>query len=460
MKHRMLIVFILCSLVAGVLPLSAEIGFDWGFRERIRNTYMNNNADFSSADDKNDFFRFRTNLWGSMSYKAFTAKIQFTNEFRKYMIIPDGKKGDFTLDEIIIDNLYLNWTSQGSVPVSVTLGRQNLIYGEGFILLEGAPWDGSRAIYHDAIKMSFKLDNTTIDLLGIDNTQLEERLPAIPLGDLENSEGLPKNADGEQWMNDSHEQAFGIYAVQKREASQYEGYYFMKKEGPEAWIGSPPVNEDLTLHTLGGRALLPVAEDLKLTTEWAYQFGKRGDLSQSAYGGYAYLTYNLNSEKKMNVMGGFNLLSGDDPSTDDNEGWNPIFSRWPKWSELYIYSQVMESVRGTHKVAYWTNTFSPYVKYNVNVTPNVSMQACYYHLRALQDASFWNPNALSEGKTRGDEFQLLFKFKFTKCLSGHFLFDYFLPGDFYQQIDAGGSRIESNLENAVFIRGELMYTLP
>ncbi|MDZ7725143.1 MAG: hypothetical protein U5R06_20585 [candidate division KSB1 bacterium] len=185
-----------------------------------------------------------------------------------------------------------------------------------------------------------------------------------------------------------------VYAVQKRESSRYEGYYFMKKEGARAWIGSPYGDEDLTLHTLGGRVQGPVEDNLSLTTEWAYPFGKRGDFNQSAYGGYAYLTYNLNPEKKMNVMGGFNLLSGDDPSTDDNEGWNPIFSRWPKWSELYIYSQVMETVRGRHKVAYWTNTFSPYVKYNMNVTPNISMQACYYHLQSLQDASFWNPGAM------------------------------------------------------------------
>ncbi len=38
-------------------------------------------------------------------------------------------------------------------------------------------------------------------------------------------------------------------------------------------------------------------------------------------------------------------MSGDDPSTDDNEGWDPLFSRWPKWSELYIYSLATEGGR-------------------------------------------------------------------------------------------------------------------
>ena len=34
-----------------------------------------------------------------------------------------------------------------------------------------------------------------------------------------------------------------------------------------------------------------------------------------------------------------------------SENWDPLFSRWPKWSELYIYTQFRET-----GVAYWTNT--------------------------------------------------------------------------------------------------------
>ncbi|MDZ7725142.1 MAG: hypothetical protein U5R06_20580 [candidate division KSB1 bacterium] len=151
-----------------------------------------------------------------MSYSSFTAKVRFTNEFRKYLIIPDGKEGDFTLDEIFIDNLYVNWKSQGDIPLSVTLGRQNLIYGEGFILLDGNPWDGSRSIYPDAIKVSFKLDNTTVDLLGIGDNRVDKRFPTIALGDLDNSEGLPKNADEQQWLNDSHEQALCVCGAKTR----------------------------------------------------------------------------------------------------------------------------------------------------------------------------------------------------------------------------------------------------
>jgi len=443
---------ILAATILILTPLYAQqSSVDWGFRERVRNTYMNNNQDFNEdSDDEYDFFRIRTNVWGSYSFSKFTAKLQLTNEFRSYTVLPEAKEGNFTFDEIIIDNLFVNWNSGGENPFSVTVGRQNLIYGEGFILLEGAPWDGSRAIYHDAVKLSLKRGPTTIDLLGISNTRKEKRLPVVQFGNLQNKpEGLPKDEDGDQWMNDGLEQALGLYAVHNcQTGARYDVYYFLKMTDPDPWIDFGAPEDKLTLNTIGGRAVYPFSSSLNLTTEWAYQIGSQGDFKQNSYGGYAYLSYLLNPENKAKLTGGFNLLSGDDPDTQDNEGWNPLFSRWPKWSELYIYSQVMETVQGAHKVAYWTNTFSPYLKFDMAISPKISLQACYYHLEALHKTHLWSPEP-TPGTTRGDELQLLLKFNFMKGLTGHFLFDYFMPGNFYPEPRTDG----------VFIRGELMYTL-
>jgi len=450
-------VLIVCFLflLTMSIPLLAEPGFKWGFRERLRHTYMNNNMDFNpDRDDEQGFFRVRTNLWGQYDFNEhFSARAMLTNEFRYYTIVrqsdQDADKKN-TLDEIVFDNLYLRYTTGGENPVTVILGRQNLIYGEGFILLEGNPWDGSRTIFHDALKISIKRGDITADVLAISNPRRDARLPKVNFSSSgESYLGLPKNSDGEQFLNDGHEEALGLYIQRKPSGGpQLEGYYFYKTEQPEyvlpAFAG---ITEDqmskLVTHTIGGRLSLPLADRLDLTTEWAYQTGAQADNKVGAYGGYANIGYVLVPERKGKLTAGVNVLSGDDPETADVEGWNPIFSRWPKWSELYIYSQTIENIGGGRKVAYWTNTLAPNVKFVMDISNKVNMTLWFHHLQAMQ------ASGPGDGKARGNEFQLWLKVGISKHFTGHFLYDYFIPGDFYPD----------PLANASFIRFELMYTL-
>lgn len=448
----------LLALASGVWAQDSGSKFKFGITERLRNTYYNNITDYRSTetvgagqekavinDDEIDFMRVRTNVWAQYSFTpnlmVFT---QLTNEFRPYLIQPEAKEKDFTFDEIFIDNLYLKWTVGSTMPVTFTIGRQNLMYGEGFVLMDGSPWDGSRSIYNDAVKVSLKKGSTTIDLLGISNTAIEERLPVLRGGDLQ--DGKIKGQPKDQPMNDNLEQAIGLYMVRKGEAGcQFEGYFIYKTEEPEPNIktGNAPLDK-LELSTLGARYSRPLIEKLSITTEWAYQFGSQGSIDQKSYGGYAYLSYLVHEKTKGALSGGLTLLSGDDPETTENEGWNPVFSRWPKWSELYIYSYLGEEIQGARRVAYWTNLMQPYISWNCSPTPKINVTATFLHLRALQTRML---GAEESGNARGNELQLWVKFNLSKSLSAHILYDHFFPGDYY----ADGS------DSGQFIRGELMY---
>lgn len=444
-----LVLFVSFFLLRPAIVFAADGAVKFGFSERLRHTYMNNTMDFSKdGDDEQGFFRVRTNLWGQIGInKNFSARVMLTNEFRPYTIVRERDEDkDMTFDEIILSNLYLKYTSASENPFSVILGRQNLIYGEGFILLDGAPWDGSRSIYHDALKISWKKGDLTTDLLAISNPVLDDRLPKIAFFDEDGSYlGLPKK-DGDQIMNDGLEEAVGLYLTKKpKKGTSFEGYYFYKTEDPEFAIPTfasitADQLEKLDIHTIGGRVVHPFNKKLKMITEWAYQTGGQADNSIGAYGGYANLAYVVAPEKKGVVTAGLNILSGDDPETPDIEGWNPIFSRWPKWSELYIYSHTSENNGGGRKVAYWSNTISPNAKLVIDVHPKVNLTLWAHHLRAFY------PTSSGEGKTRGNELQLWLKFKINKFFTGHFLYDYFMPGDFYAGEDSGQ-----------FIRAELMY---
>ena len=77
-----------------------------------------------------------------------------------------------------------------------------------------------------------------------------------------------------------------------------------------------------------------------------------------------------------------------------------------------------------------------------NITPKINMILWYHNL------SSFHATGPGEGTNRGNEFQAWFKFTFNKFLSGHVLYDYFIPGDFYPDGSA----------NAQFFRLEVMYT--
>ena len=112
-----------------------------------------------------------------------------------------------------------------------------------------------------------------------------------------------------------------------------------------------------TVNTFGARVQTPVLGPLSLTAEGALQSGSYGAEGRSAYGAIAHLDcsprWDVPYLKTLTL--GTVLLSGDDPATGRMEGWDPVFSRWPKWSEGYIYTLSRES-----RVAYWSNLDSIY----------------------------------------------------------------------------------------------------
>jgi hypothetical protein len=423
------------------------LSLKFGFSERVRNEYYNNITDMSGLkDDKTDYFRIRTSLWGQVRYAPMVTLVaKLTNEFRKYAVDPNTPDRAFTFDEIFVDNLYLKLETPNK-RIGLTLGRQNLTYGEGFILMDGSPWDGSRSIYHDAAKLSLTAGKTTVDFLAIDNTRIEDHLSVIRGAELSDGKLIGQSPD--QKMNDGEEKAFGLYATTTvLPKTKLEAYAIRKTEEPKPWIDKKGPTETLELNTLGARAQVALASRLSLTAEAAVQSGTQGSIDHKAFGGYGTLTFTVDPETKSAFSAGVLGLSGDDPKTADNEGWNPLFSRWPKWSELYIYSYLNETVRGSVRVAYWTNIWSPNLSYTTQLSKRTTLIANYFWLRAFEDRTLADGSA--SGLSRGKEIQFWVKFNFNKYLTGHLLYDFLTPGDYYAMPRSGGS----------FIRGEMMVSI-
>ncbi len=381
--------------------------FKLSFTERVRLVTWDNAITLSDvANGGSSFSRIRTNLAGTwMPNKNFEFALKLTNEFRNYFV-PQGK--DFNLNEIFVDQLYAKYKNSFG---TITLGRQNIILGEGFIILDGHPLDGSRSIYFNAVKIDLNIGKK--QTLTMFYTYVPEK-----------DDILPRINDKKQRLLEQPETGAGIYFSGEFNKINLQSYYIYKKVD-ELNAGT----EESKIHTLGSRVLLSLSNNWNLTGELAYQLGSRGNEDRNAIGGYAYVDYLLNGGKyfipKKITLGGI-YLSGDDPSTSKVEAWDPVFSRWPKWSESFIYTLIKEN-KG--KVAYWTNFVSVYGKINFVFSPKIKLGIDYHHLMALENnnSAFTN----GSGKNRGDLIIVKLNYLINKYLSGHFVWENFNPGNFY-----------------------------
>ncbi len=362
-----------------------------------------------------------------MPNKNIKLKFNLGNEARMWFS-PKGKKSAF--DEIFVDQLYLRWENIAKLPLEIKIGRQNIMLDEGFICLDGQPLTGSRSAYFNAVKGVYSFnDNNNITAFISYQPKTDDLLPII-------NEDSPAHLLEEQANT-----GLGLYYKTNVKNSKLSLYYFIKNTQAN---GKQPVEDKI--NALGSRVMLPLFKNLKLTTEAAYEIGKSGNFNINAFGGYSHLDYNINQKiPTVNTLtlGGF-YLSGDDPTTGKVEGWNPLWSRWPKWSESYIYTLIIEN---QGKVAYWSNIASLYTTLDGTLSKSMSFKASYYHLMALED----NLSAFCSGtgKTRGDLITLRLNYKIDKNWSGHLLWENFTPGNYYP----------STADGYNFLRFELLFKI-
>ena len=119
-----------------------------------------------------------------------------------------------------------------------------------------------------------------------------------------------------------------------------------------------------------------------------------------------------------------------------------MFARWPKWSELYIYS--LDQERGA---AYWTNLGMFQAEVTVSLVKPVGLRLTCYKLRAFQP--YAGPQTIfGAGTDRGDMLQARLDFTLNRSLRGHVLYEGLWPGDFTRAQSKGH-----------FFRTELIYTI-
>lgn len=381
-----------------------------GAEERIRSENWDNLSDFNDqANDKTEQLRFRTRLWAKFNFDPATELMVMLNDETKKVTEPDKP---FKWDEVIFENLYLQqrfgdrWT--------IRAGRQNLMRGEGFVLFDGNSGDGSRTAYFNAVDAIYTAGKSKLELMVIVDPKTDIVLPVFN--------------DRRRQLTEWDEGAVGAYFTdQSRPSTSIEAYGFYKKEVNDFRASTAPgFQPDREISTLGGRIVQQVGQGWSVTGELAGQWGRQDpDRDIRAWGGYAYVKKQFPLAVKPSLSLGYIAMSGDDPATTKIEGWDPLFSRWPKWSELYIYT--LASEKG---VAYWTNLGMWQAEFLVAPAKPLNLRATYYKMRAFHPFPGF-AKVYGDGTDRGDMYQVRADLAFPPHWSGHVLYESLAPGDFY-----------------------------
>jgi len=424
----------------------AEVKTDFGASFRLRQEVWDNLVSLDTiqsavAKDRN-FFRLRVSAWGKASFnKDISIYTRLTTE-PKYQIgsYKVNVKGDkLDEDELIVDNLYTDFKNIFGAPVDLRIGRQDFLgpdgFGDGFLLLDGTPGDGSRSFYFNAARLTWRIaQGHSVDLVYISDTWTDTYLPVLHPGN-------------KKQLTASNEQGFVVYSKNKLgEAINIEPYYIYKRENA---YGATP---RLKLNTIGARAVFN-QNNWTVKGEFAHQFGDYdGGRDRTGNGGYIFLArkypqVTLKPEFEL----GFVYLSGDDPATAKHEGWNPLFSRAPAWNELIIYTLIYETSRDAGPIpGYWTNMLIYKAGGKVSFTQATGLSAAYSYLAADEATRGLNPVMFSNsGKGRGHMIQGMLTHKFNKQFDGFLQLEYFMPKSFYND----------NAKNALFFRWQLQYRI-
>jgi len=417
--------------------------FEWGADLRLRQTYMENQIDLNHrADDVRHFFRIRTRVWSRLGPfltddalkvpNGVSAYARLTHEARVWIQRQNQEAGN--VDEIVLDNAYIDLQRLGGMPVSVRVGRQDMIYGRGWIILDGTPLDGSRTIYNDAIKVTLHLDEakSSLDLFAMNNKGRQSRVE--PLND--------QNAR----VSDYDAKVFGAYLKSKLNAAHEANVYYIYKDADRVGAAAAlPYRNGRVVHTSGGLLQGKVADDWDYYGEAAYQWGKEGNVSRSAWGMNSDVGYTLRGVvAQPRIHAGYEYLSGDKQHTGTFEGWDPVLSRWPQWSELYVFRWAAE---GGLPGAY-TNLQRFNLGASAKPIPKMCLSADYNYVLANAH-TFGRATPYASGDSRGQHLCGKLTYTFNKFISGHLWAEYFHPESYYNDVT----------DDALFLRWQLMFKL-
>lgn len=420
-------------------------GVTMGLDIRLREVYAGNllsmNKDWGYSGKFNDHHWQRIRPRWSLS-RAISEDITFntrlTWEFWNHCK-PERHPNPFfanqnvDFDEAIFDIGNIQWRNFMDLPMTLTVGRQEIILGTGWLVLDGTPADGSRTIFFDAIRAQYDLSKSTkLDLIYIQQYDDEEEyIKPFNHHAVQNRRHLTNKAD---------ERGFIFYLTNKAESGQQrELYYIYKNEEASRWNKTygTTAGIDADIHTIGGRLAGPLGDNWSYSAELAKQWGDRNGNTLQALGANTKLMYAFNDEKKNELHIGYEYLSGDDPDSSADEKFDSLWGDWPQTqrggdlqSYIWTFEGALGEVNNLHRLGIG-HSFKPNDVWTLATDYNLFWADETNSGTALGPTG----NTLTGHNFRGQMLSAVATYSCCKKFKTHFMLDYFIPGDYYQISD-------------------------
>jgi hypothetical protein len=407
----------------------------WGADLRFRDEYLKspglNDHDAAPAFRESNWQRYRARWWMTLTpVKNLDLNLRIEWEGR-HNSVPDSAI-EWAKEAVRIDTANIKLTNVLDTPLTLTLGRQDILLGDGWLVFEGTPVDGSRTTFFDAARGTLEVKDidTTFDFIYINQNARGNAL-VEPLLDFRLK------------VTEQNEQGFILWAANHSiKKTEIDGYYMYKAMQRVAANG-----DNGFIHTVGARIAGDIDEHWKYRAEGATQWGERNGQNLRAFGFNSKLTYQFKDPMDNQLRVAFEYLSGDNPgSKGTNEAWAPLWGRWPQWSELYGY--VLPDT-GDSRVYESTNLYRLAGGWSISPMPKMVLAADYHLLFAPENTKAGTAGFSDSGAFRGQLFTLLTTYQFSKHLKGHILAEFFCPGNYFAS---------PRNDMATMLRGELVFT--
>jgi Alginate export len=408
-------------------PMLPRLSLGADFRLRHEYHYNLFTLNSSAPNPEYDYERYRIRPAASLRpLRSLELNVRLATE-RRWYIKPDSLEGSRP-DEILFDAMNLVLRNPGGLPLTLTIGRQDIVFGNGWVIMEGTPTDGSRTIFFDAARLTwdFKGAKTTFDVIGMANSAFPDTW-------------LPVAHDMHKPTIEQKENAAIVYASNRSVSkTAIDGYFVYKHDRKVQASG-----DNAEFSALGSLAQRELSPHWRYRIEAALERGNKNGSDLRAFGLTHRLTYLFGDARNNRVHFGQEYLSGDDPDTKGvDEGWDPLWGRWPQWSELVVNNLSSET-----RVGNWTNLHRFDFGWGFSPTKKLEVSVNYMPLFAPNNSVRGKPGFSENGRFRGHYGQAILRYRFTDHFNAHLWGEFLVPGSYYSV---------SKGDTACFLRAEMV----
>jgi hypothetical protein len=415
--------------------------FKWGADVRSRHESIINPS-LTDADPPGynySFERVRIREWNAFNLcKWFEFNIRFNWEGRHYWS-PDSK-AEWDKSEIVFDNLNGKFMFP-KIPVTLTVGRQDIVFGDGWLISDGTPLDGPRTTYFEAVRVTIDMNKnkSSLDLIYIDQSSSPDRRLS------------PIFSKSRPLMEQNERGTIINFSNKSIEHTQIDPYFIFKHD--EAVLSN---GDDGDIFTIGSRLDYAFNNNIFSHFDGAYQFGNRKNAAMfpnqdsrlSAFGINSRFTYHYLNQLKSQVWLGYAILSGNKANDTHNHQFDPLWGRWAQYSELFPNELDRPGER--------SNLQRFNLGYQVEPTNKMLIQANYHVLFAYANRNSGTPGFSNNGKFKGHLFTALLKYQYDRFWSCLLLGEYFIPGNYYETPTGVGS-LRTRNDPAAFLRTQIVF---